>query len=381
MHMRRAAAATLSLALATAASAQTQSSSTAAALSADTRVAVAPMAEPQRRVMARPAPKPATTTAPAHRWYEAQAIQLDARYRLIDTSAGVRSSNHLQHRQTFKGAFKFDAPGRYTLQAGAGTGSSFTGSWDNAGPGTGEADLTLGVRYLYASAVPVKGLELQVGGLGLVRGESTEITSYDNDGYIVGERVTVKQPARFYLDEISVSAGYLGDTNTPSVFERIDRLDEHNYTQLLAAKRIGARAAVSVDWTGVDGVDTWRQAVRVSTRETGVVDAIRLELYERTTGDGAEGFALTLERMLPHKLSIAGGYATIDRNYGGLNGDRFNRGSRVFVDAKLPLVRDLSLNVFYGRAVGTDYAVANKQRFDLVVGYNALKALQRAGAL
>ena len=60
---------------------------------------------------------------------------------------------------------------------------------------------------------------------------------------------------------------------------------------------------------------------------------------------------------------------------------RFNRGNRLFVDAKLPLVQDLSLNVFYGRAVGTDYAVANRPRVDVVIGYHALKALQRAGAL
>lgn len=362
-----AAAATITLLAATAASAQTQ----VAHAAADT-------AQP---VVTRPAPKPAAGPAPAHRWYEAQAIQLDARYRLIDTSAGVRSSNDLQHRQTFKGAFKFDRHGRYTLQAGAGSGSGFTGSWENAGPGTGEGNVSLGVRYLYASAVPVKGLEVQVGGLGLVRGESTEITSYDNDGYIVGERVTVKQPARFYLDEISLSAGYLGDTSTPSVFERFDRLDEHNYTQALVGKKLGTRASVSVDWTGVDGVDTWRQAIRLNTRETGVVDAVRVEFYERSTGAGDEGFAVTAERALPRKLSLAGGYATIDRNYGGLNADRFNRGNRLFVEAKLPLVQDLSLNVFYGRAVGTDYAVANKNRFDVVVGYNALKALQRAGRL
>ncbi len=330
----------------------------------------------------RPAPPPAAKApTPAHRWYEAQAIQLDARYRLIDTSAGVRSSNHLQHRQTFKGAFKFDARGRYTLQAGAGSGSSFTGSWENAGPGTGEADLNLAVRYLYAAAVPVTGLEIQAGGLGLVRGESTEITSYDNDGYVMGERITLKQPARVHLDEISLSTGYLGDTSTPSVFDRADRLSEHNYTQVLVVKKLGRRASLSVDWTGVDGVDTWRQGVRVATRETGVVDAVRLELYQRTTGTRDQGFAVTAERLLPGKLSLAGGYASIDRNYGGLNGDRFNRGNRIFLDAKLPLVHDLSLNVFYGRTVGTDYPVTNRQRLDLVLGYNALKALQRAGAL
>src|SRR5688500_1458854 len=270
-----AAAATISLFAATAASAQTQ---IASAGSAD---AAQPVAKP----------------VPAHRWYEAQTIQLDARYRLIDTSGGVRSSNSLQHRDTFRGAFRFDPRGRYTLQAGAGTGSAFTGTWDNAGPGIGDADINFGVRYLYASAAPMKGLELQVGGLGLVRGESTEITSYDNDGYIVGERVSVKQPARFYFDEISVSAGYLGDTSTPSVFERFDRFDEHSYTQALVGKKLGTRASVSVDWTGAGGVDTWRQAIRLSTKETGVIDAVRLELYERTTGTRDEGFAVTAERL------------------------------------------------------------------------------------
>ncbi len=365
-----------------AASAVTFSLVAAAAASAQTTVALSGAADGAQHVVSRPAAKPAAKPGTVtHRWYEAQTIQLDARYRLIDTGAGVRSSNHLQHRQTLKGAFKFDAKGRYTLQAGAGSGSSFTGSWENAGPGTGTGDVNIGVRYLYAAAAPAKGFELQVGGLGLVRGESTEITSYDNDGYMMGERVTVKQPARVYLDEISLSTGYLGDTSTPSVFERADRLDEHNYTQLLVAKKLGTRASVSVDWTGVDGVETWRQGVRIAARETRVIDALRLELYQRTTGTRAQGFAVTAERILPRKLSLAGGYASIDRDYGGLNGDRFNRGNRVFIDAKLPLVHDLSLNVFYGRAVGTDYAVPNKHRFDLVLGYNALKALQRAGAL
>jgi len=322
-----------------------------------------------------------TAAAPSHRWYDAQAIQLDARYRLIESSAGVTTTNQMQHRQTFKGALKFDPKGCYTLQATAGSGTSFTGSWDNAGPGTGEGDVNFAVRYLYASAAPMKGLELQAGGLGLVRGESTEITSYDNDGFIMGERVSLKQPARVYLDEISLSTGYLGDLSTPNVFERFDRLSENNYTQVLVGKKLGARGAVSVDWTGHEGVDTWRQAVRVGTRETHVVDAVRLELYQRTTGTHAEGFALSAERMLPHRLSLAGGYATIDRDYGGLNGDRFNRGRRVFAEARVPLVQDLSLSVFYGHAVGNDFPVTNADRFDIVVGYNALKALQRRGAL
>lgn len=359
-----AAAATLSLAVAHA--------------DAQTPAAGAPSAAQQPATVG-PAGKPAP--APVHRWYEAQAISLDARYRLIESSAGVRSANHLQHKQTFKGALRFDAQGRYTLQANAGTGSSFTGSWENAGPGTGEADARFGVRHLYVSAVPVHGLEAQVGGLGLVRGEGTEITTYDNDGYVMGERVSVKRPDVLYLDEVSISAGYLGDVNTPSVFARADRLDEHNYTQALVGKTLGRRAAASVDWTKAAGVTTWRQAIRIGTKESRAVDAIRLELYQRTSGEHAGGFAVTAERALPGKVALGVGYASIDRDYGGLNGDRFNRGTRLFVDAKMPLVRDLSLNVFYTAAVRNDYPIGNAHRFDVVVGYNVLKALQRAKVL
>lgn len=293
----------------------------------------------------------------------------------------MRTANHLQHKQTFKGALKFDARGRYTLQATAGSGTSFTGGWENAGPGTGEADAHFGVRYLYLSAAPVKGLELQAGGLGIARGEATEITTYDNDGYIMGERVSVKRPDVLYLDEVSISAGYFGDLSTPSVFERADRLDEHNYAQALVGKKLGTRAAVSADWSRVAGETTWRQAVRLGTKETKAIDSVRLELYQRITGENAEGFAVTAERALPARLSLAAGFATIDRSYGGLNGDRFNRGNRFVVDAKMPLVRDLSLNVFYSGAVRDDSSVSNKHRFDLVVSYNALKALPRAKVL
>lgn len=330
--------------------------------------------------VAQPTPAPAAT-APDHRWYEVQAIQLDARYRLIESSDGVVTSNQMQHRETFRGTLKLDPNARYTLQAMAGSGTSFTGSWDNAGPGTGDGTVNVAVRALYVSAAPMKGLHFQAGGLALVRGESTEITHYDNDGFIMGERVSVTQPARFYVDEISLSTGYLGDLETPNVFERFDRLSENNYTHVLVGKRLGARAAVSVDWTGNEGVDTWRQAVRVAARETGVVDAVRLELYQRTTGDHAAGFALSAERVLPHKLSVSGGFATIDRHYGGLNGDRYNYGKRLFAEARLPLPQDLSLSVFYGHAVGNDYPISNARRLDVIVGYNVLKALQRAGAL
>src|SRR5262249_8832006 len=50
-----------------------------------------------------------------HRWVEFQAGQLETRYRFIETSAGATAANQWQHKQTFKGAFKFDGDGRYTV--------------------------------------------------------------------------------------------------------------------------------------------------------------------------------------------------------------------------------------------------------------------------
>ncbi len=61
-----------------------------------------------------------------------------------------------------------------------------------------------------------------------------------------------------------------------------------------------------------------------------------------------------------------------------MNGDRYNRGRRIFATGSYALPSELTLSWFYGRAVGNDFAVVNKHRFNLAVGYNVLKALQRA---
>jgi len=43
-------------------------------------------------------------------------------------------------------------------------------------------------------------VEIQYGGLYFDRGQSTEVTSYDYDGYLVGERITLNRPRNFYFD-------------------------------------------------------------------------------------------------------------------------------------------------------------------------------------
>jgi hypothetical protein len=324
--------------------------------------------------------QPAAAAAKSHRWFDLSVGVVDARYRFIESSASVVSANQAQHRQTLKGAFKFDPKGHYTIQAGLGTGNNFIASWDTTGAGTGDPAWNFRVRTLYVSAQPVQGLEIQVGGLAPIRGESTEITSYDNDGFLVGERVSVKQPKRFYMDEVSATVGYLGDLTTPNVFKRFDRMDAHNYTQLLAAKTIG-RVSLSAHWTTAADVETWREAVRIAARETRIVDGVRLELYQRVDAPDGRGFAVSADKALTGAVALSGGFADIDRNHEPLNSDRFLRGRRVFAEGRVNLTPELSMSVFYTRAVHNDFAVPIATRFDLIVSYNVLKGLQRAGAI
>jgi hypothetical protein len=327
------------------------------------------------------APKKQPPAPALKRWIDWQAGSVESRYRWIKNSAGEETSNSLQHKQAFKAGLKLDPEGKYSIQAMAGTGSSFVGSWDNLGPGIGEPAWTFNLRQLYVQAQPVKWLEASWGGQALNRGEHTEITSFDNDNYVLAGRVSVKRPDDLYFDEVSVSAGYLGDLNDPNVIKRFDRWDEHNYTQVLVGKKFGRIVALSADWTDINDVSTLRQAVKLTTKQwTRAIDAVRFENYQRVEGDEAYGFALSAEKAVHPKVVLAGGYADIDRDNGLLSGDRYFRGKRVFVEPKIQVLPELTLSFFYTEAFDNDFAIPNDHRFDIVVQYNVLKALQKAGA-
>lgn len=336
-----------------------------------------------RQVEQAPTPRPVATAAPkptaiSHRWLDAQTLNLATRYRYVDTSVGVVTANQLQHSETVKVRFTFDKAGRYAVVAGLGTGTSFTGGWNNAGVGTPNDLLwTLSLKQLYVSATPWKGLEAQYGGLYFVRGEGTEITTYDNDAYLAGERVTVKRPDLFLLDEVSATTGYLGDLSTLNFLRRYERLSESNYYQVLVGKKLGKAVGASADVTSVSGVRTGRSAFSVKAPKTLGVDLLRVEAYHRF-GKAATGYAVSAEKSFVKKLTLGVGTADIDMAYGGLNADRFNKGQRWFLNGSLTIVPELSVLTFYQHAFGNDVAVSNRSRLDVILQFNALKALQRA---
>jgi hypothetical protein len=229
------------------------------------------------------------------------------------------------------------------------------------------------VRLLYVSAAPVGGLELQAGGFAPIRGESSEITTYDNDAYMMGERAILKRPDWLFFDELSVTAGFIGDLEQPNVFDRFDGLAEHNYTQVLVGKRLGGRLTVSADWTSLFGISTIRNAARLQVPEARMVDGVRFEHYARLEGEEAYGFAVTLEKRLNRGIVLSGGYSDVDRFYGPLLGDRYGPGHKLFTTTRFTLTPHWGAQVFYGHAIDNDFPVSSAQRFDIVLTFSALR--------
>lgn len=301
---------------------------------------------------------------------ELQSLTLGMRYRLMENHLGARRENWSDHHQGLKLKLNLDRAARYSLSAVALNGDTFTASWNLRGLGS-ESSNRVFVKQLFVTAKPRQGVELQYGGLGIVRGESSEITSYDNDGYLMGQRLTLS-PGRV-VDELTVTAGYLGDLRSPGVTSRWHRLSEVNYGQVLVKRQLTDRLTATADFTHDDGERTLRQALVI--RPSSGVDSIRLEAYERVSGSRAAGGAITVEKPFG-RTRFAATFATIDDEYRAVNADRYGRGRRLSFTSTTALTRDVSLQFFVTRALDEDIAMPNRTRFDVHIRYE-LAALLR----
>jgi hypothetical protein len=313
------------------------------------------------------------------RWLDVQQASLNLRYREQETSEGVVSNNQLQHQQQFRFRIKLDPAARYTVHFGAFTGNGFASGWNNTGLGTGEATGYLVLKQLFLAVEPIAGVEVQAGGLYPWRGESTEITTYDNDAYVTGVRASVRRPARLFFNEVTYTHANLDATARPNVFRRFDRFEDLNYRQIGVMRAIGRRALSSFDFTTHNGVRTLRAAARLRAPELRVVDAMLLEVYNRVNGaNPAGGFAVSLDKaMFGNALALNGGFSAIDRRYAPSNGDRYLQGNHLFGRATWTLSREWTLQGFVARAVRTDYTIATGTRVDVLLQYNLIPALRR----
>jgi hypothetical protein len=326
--------------------------------------------------------KPAEPPAPAiRRWLDVQTLQIASRFRWVESNRGVITSSTHQWQPQLRARLLFDRAARYSLNVGAFGGAHLVSGWNNTGGGIGDVTHDFNVKQLFLSAEPVKGLELQAGGLYLVKGESSEITSYDNDVYIVGERITLR-PSEGRVTQVAATVGYFGDPRQPNLFDRFHRIDELNYGQLLVGARLHPRVNVSADYTYEDGRDILREAVTIRLpSRVRVLTGLKFDFYERLSPNRDQGFNASGDLRLTSRLTVTTGIAHVDRNYlvpGYMspNSDRFERGTRFYSIGAYTLTPELSVGWFHGEAFNIDFPIPNEHRFEIVATFNPLGRLK-----
>jgi hypothetical protein len=346
-----------------------------------------------------------------HRWFDLNQMDFSLRYRGVSDSNGAHQFDQGQERSIIDARFKFDPESKYSIVFHASSGRYFNWAYaDFIGGGNKQAyaleeakmnPLQLGtfqsiqesqpgfaaqselsggwsfyIRRLYLDLRPVDGLEAEYGSLDINRGAGSEITTYDNDGWISGERVMLKKPSWLYADEISATWAYIGDLYTPNFFVRGDRLAQSNYHQFLVRKAWHQRIDASADYTWQYGTQTLRQALAFTVPEIRVADLVRLETYQRINNNlfpgstflirRANGWALSFDKHFKGRGRLEYGYVDVDTEYTvytnatiaailGLasNGDAYGIGKRFYVRPTLDIKPYFSLTAYYTHAFDT----------------------------
>jgi hypothetical protein len=331
------------------------------------------------------AAEPDAPAPPIRRWLDVQSVHVGSRFRWYKNSAEELRSSNLQWQTQLRGRFLFDQRGRYALGAFASTGASFPSSWNNTGAALGDYQGPFNIKQLFVAAEPVRGLQFEVGGLHFNRGELGEHVTYDNDAYLIGERVTYR-PVKRRISQVSVTAGYFGgsDYNEVNVFKRFERMDEFNYGQALIAFSLHPRVSASVDYTYEDGRDIYREGINIRMPSSvKLLTALKLEAYQRPTEEDGYGFNVSGDFRYK-RYSLTAGVMSVDQYYGSptrqaFNGDRYEDGTRQYTIHTLQITPALQFVIFQTEAFATDFPINLQHRFDALVTFNPTAWLKEKG--
>jgi len=370
------------------------------------------------------------------RWLDVKTLSVAGRYRNSTNANGRHMFMFGQDRYIADGRFKLDEGGKYTINFHGSSGRTFNWAYADFAGGqyrdsvisarpfksaAQQASLATAIaadpdgvtyklgfpsrggyfylRQLYVSATPVSQVTLEFGSLPIEHGQNTEITSFDDDGYMSGERVRIHDSKHLFFDQIAGTWGFIGSTLKPNFFSRGDDLKKNNYQQYLVEKKIANRAIVSVDYSELNGTHSMREGVVVKVPEAKVIDSARFELYQRMNDVSiakvnyakASGFAIYAEKLIAKKVDFGAGYASIDDRYAaysgspylanvgfGWNGDTFSAGKRAFTKLDWKVANGVSVFGFYTHTTTYINPTANLQGYNAGMNFD-LKTLANTG--
>jgi hypothetical protein len=230
------------------------------------------------------------------------AFEGGLRYRYIDKAPSQITTRDQQYKISAKVKLDLVPEGRTYLQFRSETGSSFASSWTNSGIGLGRRTWAFNVKSFFLGQKFGKHIEAQFGGLEYDQGAGSEATYTDNDGWLVGYRARVTTSGRGWLpDKFSVTAGYVGDLKTPSVYSRFHRMGDLNYFQVLAQKKFGKNREASAEFDSIEEISYARGAFRWKNVPARVFDEVLVEAITRANRNAAFGWSATLSKTFDAK--------------------------------------------------------------------------------
>lgn len=283
-----------------------------------------------------------------------------ARYQYID-NAGTTLADHLQHQLVAGGRLVSGGPVTVGLRGRLASGNGFRSGWNSTGVGNTRAVWEPYLKELALVLASPGGLRAEVGGLAPERGGISEVTGFDNDGYLVGAQIQIGPEAGWPLSRLVVTAGDLGDLARSAVFPRLRRFGRVSYGQLLVSKEVG-RGGFTAEYTFRDGVSSFHGAARIEGR-TGRW-ALRGEGFVRTSD--ASGLAVVAELIPGRRVQLEVGYVKADAPI--LNGDRYGPGERLFATLAYAVMPSLDLSTTAVHRVRG--ALGFERRLDLMAVYD-----------
>lgn len=268
---------------------------------------------------------------------------------------------------------------KVALNMQASSGSSFASNFDDTGLLDGEEDINVNLKRLSLVLKPNNQVELEVGSMGAENGVGTENTGIDRDGYIMGYRAKVK----FEKGELVVTGGFLGDQNTPNVFDRsVDPTDtdEFNYLSAMLNHQIGKIVTASIGATELDDDIYLHGAMKIDTRQwVQFLDSVAVEatmVDQDGSDDWKQIYGITLAKRFEdilgsRDLEVALGYLHADEGISMPRGTRALDGDSIDIRVTMPnLVEAQNFTVALYAAYLHSLEDSDQSRFETGVRLN-----------
>jgi hypothetical protein len=291
-------------------------------------------------------------------YFDIPVADFYARYRYIDNTSGAVTADDFQYRFTIRPTLRFNETGTYETSR-VESGTNIGTAWSNTGIGRNPGEWAINVKTLYIGQHIGSKADIEVGAMDFEYGAGTEATYADFDSYTEGYRLRLHGfPGRDAPSKIALHIGYVGDFNKVNAFRRLHRLGEVNYIQVLAEKELPKKAAASVQYDRLRGLNLIRAAAKLQLPDHWWINEGRVETVARMNDDATAGWAVTViktknrfGRFNPglYYSHIPTGVFLVGNQQAILNGDIYGLGKRLGWTIKNQVTKQFDLTTLITR--------------------------------